>query len=507
MLGLWRHWGYLTSINDLGCFDQAVWRAANGLSLVNTSNFSQPIHWLGFHFQPILYLFVPFYKVLPSVNWFILAQSIALPLAAWPIFRIAYQVTKSEIAAFIWAVAFMCNPFLLNASAWDFHSVSIAVPFLALALLAVEQKRPLLLLGSCVVVISCKEHFGLAVAGLGLMYWIRHRNWLIGVSFFLAGVTFMVFIVGVIMPSLSPSGKPIMLSEGMGQLSRYGWLGGSIQEIIKNIIGDPLFVMRSVFLDMGGLKYLVLLLLPFLFFPLSAIYWLLPAGGDILANLLSANPMPRGIFSYHSVTIIPVLAVAAIHGCSKLTWLRKKFSLIEISGFVLLINLGLGYWLAPFPLPGSVNLWQAVYPNASYDKSETRVVEIVGNGSLSVQANIGAHFSQRTAIYRYPDKVGEVDFIVLKLESPTKRLQPYEKGAISTLAHHLQMPPEEYLKSAKKLLHDERYTIFLWESPWLIMGRTQQYQIEAKSVHIRIDQLRKEWMGSGIESSVITFKR
>ena len=49
------------------------------------------------------------------------------------------------------------------------------------------------------------------------------------------------------MPSLSPTGKQIMLSENMGQLSRYGWLGGSIQEIIKNFINYPLYFLRNFF--------------------------------------------------------------------------------------------------------------------------------------------------------------------------------------------------------------------------------------------------------------------
>ncbi len=494
LLGLWRHWGYLTSINDLGCFDQVVWKAANGLSLVNTSNFSQPVQWLGFHFQPILYLFVPLYKILPTANWFILAQSIALPIAAWPLFRIAEQVTKSEVAALMWAVAFMFNPFVLNAAAWDFHPVSLAVPFFALALLAVEQKRPLLLLCACIVIASCKEHFGLAVAGIGLLYWVRHRGSLVGVSFVLIGLISIVCIVGYIMPSLSPTGKQIMLSEGSGHLSRYGWLGGSIQEIIKNVIINPMYILERVFLNMGGLKYLMLLLLPFLFFPLFSSFCLLPAIGDILANLLSANPMPRGIFSYHSVTIIPVLAVAAIHGCNKLNWLIKRYSLVEISGFVLLVNLGLGYWLAPFPLPGSTNMWKAVYLVASYDVKDTRIKDFVGDGSLSVQANLGAHFSQRTALYRYPEKIEDVDYIVLRLESPTKRLKPYEKGVIGTWAHHLQISPEQYLSSVEGLINDESYNILVWDSPWLVMGRDQQSQVEKKSVLLKINQLRKEWM-------------
>jgi uncharacterized membrane protein len=36
-LGLSRHWGYLTSINDLGVADQVVWGFLNGEFFLNTS--------------------------------------------------------------------------------------------------------------------------------------------------------------------------------------------------------------------------------------------------------------------------------------------------------------------------------------------------------------------------------------------------------------------------------------------------------------------------------------
>jgi uncharacterized membrane protein len=64
-LGFSRHWGYLTSINDLGVADQVVWGLLNGEFFLNTSQLNRPIIWLGFHFHPIYLLFVPFYYLIP----------------------------------------------------------------------------------------------------------------------------------------------------------------------------------------------------------------------------------------------------------------------------------------------------------------------------------------------------------------------------------------------------------------------------------------------------------
>jgi hypothetical protein len=67
-LGFSRHWGYLTSINDLGVADQVVWGLLNGEFFLNTSQLNRPIIWLGFHFHPIYLLFVPFYYLILTVT-------------------------------------------------------------------------------------------------------------------------------------------------------------------------------------------------------------------------------------------------------------------------------------------------------------------------------------------------------------------------------------------------------------------------------------------------------
>ena len=470
--------------------------ASKGYSLVNTSVLSMPINWLGFHFQPILFAFVLLYKITPTVNWFVFAQGAALAVSAWPIFLIAERVTASGKTAFMWSLAYLCNPFLLNAAAWDFHPVSIAVPFLALGLLAVEQKQVSLLLFVSIILLACKEHMGLAVAGLGLLYGIRNRTWPMGVGLFIAGIAAFVIIIIFVMPSYSLSGQHMMLSENMGQLSRYSWLGGSPAEIIKRIIMEPVTVSQEVFVGMGGFRYLFQLLVPFLFLSLGGILWVLPAAADLLVNLLSANPMPRSIFSYHSATLIPVLAVAAIQGSYRLSHSIRRLDNLILSYFVLIISLILGYGFAPLPLHGSLNYWKANHFPSTHDPTVSNIQSIIYNGSVSVQANIGAHFTQRGLIYHYPQKVGESDFIILRLESPTQRIRPYDSTVVATLAHHIMMNTPEYLDSVRDLLIDEQYSIVFWQDPWLVLQRGEATEANVAQVLDKIEILREEWLGS-----------
>lgn len=494
MFGLSRHWGYLTSLNDLGVFDQAVWGTLHGKFLPNTSNpFNMPSNWLGFHFHPVLLLFVPLYAIAPAVEWFTLAQALALSLTAWPLFLLAHRVSRSEATALLWALAYLVNPFLLNAAAWDFHPVALAVPFIALGMLAIEKSDARLLLLSCLPLLFIQEQLGVTVAGFGLLWWAQNRTWKTALGLVCLGIAHAALVLGVIMPSFSPTAGHVMMASGAGHLSRYSWLGHSLGEVVNTLATKPLLVMKLVLVDLGGMAYLGLLFLLFIGLPLAAASFLLPGFADFAANMLSVNPMPRAIIAYHSVMLIPVLAAAAIHGARKFSAKTGRLSQAEVAGFVLIANLVGGYAAAPFPLPASLNRWEPARFLSRPDPTLHEVRAVLDeSASVSAQANLGAHFSQRQAVYVYPNKVGAVDAIVLRLESPTTRLFPQNKGSIATLAHHLQMRPAYYLASIECVLHRKEYGVRLWSDPWLVLTRNDA-ALSHPGITLKIARLRTEW--------------
>lgn len=494
-LGLFRHWGYMTSLNDLGVFDQAVWGTLHGKFMLNTSNeFSEQINWLGFHFHPVLLLFVPLYAIAPGSEWFALAQALALSIAAWPIFLLASRVCRSETAGLLWALAYLVNPFLLNAAAWDFHPVALAVPFIALGLLAVEKADTSLLFLSCLPLLLIQEHLGLSVAGFGILWWLRNKGWKTAVGLISLGTAHAALVLGVIMPAFSPTGSHLMLGSGFGQLSRYGWLGHSISEVAQTLLTHPLTVIEALMFGTDGATYLALLLLPFLGFPLAGGAFLLPGLPDLLANLLSANPMPRSLFAYHSATLVPVLTTAAIYGAARISRWQKKFSIIEITGLALMASFIMGYRFAPVSLPGAHNIWMPSHFINWPDPSVQTIRAAVGNNaSASIQGNIGAHFSQRRDISLYPNKADKAEAIILHLESPTSRLLPPDPQIVATLAHHLQMTPADYLASIHCLLASKTYGVLIWEDPWLVFAKGAPKGETEWKIETRLMQLREQW--------------
>lgn len=388
---------------------------------------------------------------------------------------------------------------MIAAATWDFHEVSLATFFICIGLYAITQKRLSLLIVSSIFLMACKEHFGLTVAGFGFLYGVVHKNWRVGTGFAVIGIMMAALIIGVVMPSYSPTGQHLMITPVKNMHSsalRYSWLGKSLSDVIANLFMHPLKVMETVLLTMKGWIYLFGLLAPFLFLPVAAPVWLIPITGDLLANLLSANPMPRRIFSYHSVTMIPLLTVAAIFGLQKIHPFLRALSAAGILKLTLCLGLVLAYFAAPLPLTGAVNYWRPISVITPFDKREYVVKEIIGNGALSAQVNLGAHFTQRDSIYGFPDKIDQADFIVLRLDSPTLKITSDNPGEIGSLAHHLHLHITDYLNQVEKLLNDQKYALLYWDDPWLVFGKQQQKSSSASAalVHAKIQELHRSWL-------------
>lgn len=285
-----------------------------------------------------------------------------------------------------------------------------------------------------------------------------------------------------------------MLGSGLGQLSRYSWLGHSVTEVTLRLAAHPVDVIGKVMVDMGGATYLAQLLLPFIGLPLAGIVSLLPALPDLVANLLSANPMPRSVFAYHSAIMVPTLTISAAYGARRISLWWSWLSSAQVSGLAVTASLILGYAMAPLPIPGAINFWAPRHFLHEPDPTAAEVRAAINSyASVSAQGNIGAYFSQRDEIYLYPNMIGRVDTLVLQLDSPTGKLFPKEPTNIASLASHLQMRPAEYLASIECLLSGKEYGVALWRDPWLVLSRSSNNSAAANEVRKKIGQLQKEW--------------
>lgn len=296
------------------------------------------------------------------------------------------------------------------------------------------------------------------------------------------------------MPSLSPTGELLMISTEEVQLNRYGWLGNSAGEVSLRIITHPIDIIGTILVSMQGGTYLIALALPFMLFSFIEFWILLPGLADLAVNLLSANPMPRSVYAYHSATLVPIFMVSAMYGLHRCSKYFRKDLILGMTVSCLIVSVLTGYSLSSFyALPGVIESWAPRNAVPNDDPVLLEVKKLVGIHSVSVQANLGAHFSQRMEIYPFPGKIGQAEMIILNLESPTSLNQGHDPGAVGTLAHHLMMDPQFYLETIGELLIDKRYGVALWKTPWLVLQKDATGDTDVDKIEQRLQALAGEW--------------
>ncbi|TMD95654.1 MAG: DUF2079 domain-containing protein, partial [Chloroflexi bacterium] len=121
---------------DLAFFDQVVWNASQGHGL--RSSFVD-YGFLGQHFEPALLLFVPLYRLHATPLWLLAGQSLALGLAVVPLWALAREWVGGRGAALAACTAYLLSVGLARAAGFDFHTETLAVPFVFLALLGAAR--------------------------------------------------------------------------------------------------------------------------------------------------------------------------------------------------------------------------------------------------------------------------------------------------------------------------------------------------------------------------------
>ena len=123
---------------DLVVFDQGLWAASRGLKPM-VSVIGETL--LEDHFGPGLFLFAGLYRIVASPLWLIAAQGVA----AWAAVRILVRRVEPSLGALpasLVGAALLASPPVAYALLFDFHSVTLAVPFALAAFFALEDGRP-----------------------------------------------------------------------------------------------------------------------------------------------------------------------------------------------------------------------------------------------------------------------------------------------------------------------------------------------------------------------------
>lgn len=450
-LNLLRLWGFGFDSDDFGVFQQVVWNMANGHGPTYSLMYPyQPeANWLGFHFSVLtLLVATPLYLLFPHPELFCVLHIFGLTIAAVPLYAALRALGRTERQSALWTAVFLLNPLQCYALMFSYQELSLATPVLTFGLWAVAAKRFRFLLLACAGLVLSKEHFGMAVAGFGLLWAWHHQDWKRGLRLCITGVFCFYLVVFTIMPALNSTGGHVMLNAGNYppemRFDRYQWLFGSVAEMW------PTF--SSFAFTRESMEFYALLFLPFLLLQFAGWKFLLPVAIDLAMLLLSKDSV-RYPWLYYTCGIVPAFVFAACAGT-----MRLRFPPTLCAGVLLTISLVLTA-LYPFGMIRT-NFWlfsdqQMVWGNG--EQMERLNTFLAGQEPLTVTQEVEPLIHQRHLLYSERDSAPAQGMLVIRL-NPRSFM----------IAHppYFMMPP----KTTEHYLGNKGWRIAYWDDPFLVLS-------------------------------------
>jgi uncharacterized membrane protein len=296
---------------DLSIFEQAFWSTINeGLPLYTSQdgpNYGRFSHFSS-HFTPFLFLWVPFYWLWQAPQTLLILKTLALGLAAFPLYRLAMGLLRFRTAGLLVVLIYFLYPPLHGVNMWGFHENEFAVAPMLVMLLGYERRSWILFWTSLFAVLTVKESMTLTAAAFGFYLLLFQREKKIGLITVAVSLSWLFVAQWIIIPFAA--GSPLFEMDRRF-FNRYDPLvGQSYGEIVSNIATRPLQILSYAFGNADKRAYLFDLLFPLAFVPFIVPKLLLVCVPVVAQNLLSAYQGQYALLGQYHAEIIPILIYA-----------------------------------------------------------------------------------------------------------------------------------------------------------------------------------------------------
>ena len=458
-----RHLAFESGMFDLGNYDQAMWNAAQGRGLALTTVPTLALNRMGLHVEPILFLFVPLYWLWPSPLVLLWLQTLALGLAAWPLYLLARRHLWSDWAAVVIVLAYLLLPATQSVNMFDFHAVALspffmlwAIYFLDNALRADVRKTGFLWLGIkpphrrgeveadvplpnrergkgdggnrlskilysdyvlagifFILAMATKEDISLHVFMIGLYAIIFLRRRRIGTTLLVGGLIWAFVAFGVIIPANRVDG------EQSAYVDYFPTLGETPLEIALSPIARPGEFFRALNTQ-ENVAALGMLTAPFAFLNLVGLPVFALMAPTLAISFLSNNPLQKELESWHyAAPILPFVALATVDGLARLrSWFGRRRPWIAPALLLTLLLASTGYQYlrgyTPFSKPFH---WPAL--TAHHQLGREIAASIPTEASVIVQAELGPHFTHREQVAVWTGEIpAGADYVIMDVSHP-----------------------------------------------------------------------------------------
>lgn len=395
LVSLNRFWQYEMFYYDLGIFDRAIWLI---------SRFKTPIidHLViggkiifADHFNPSIFIFSPLFWITDKTEILLIAQSIAVGLSGFFIYKIGKIVTKNYFFSLSILISYYLFTGVQNAILSDFHEVTVATLFAALSFYFFLKNKKIPTLLFFLITLGFKESNFLFGAGLATAFFLINKSWRkFSIFLFIISTIWGVIAIKLIIP---------YFSGGI-----YGYeVGFSLDKInlIDDLLGNPA-KRHTVFYS----------LLSFGFLPiLSPAFWPLIVQ-DLLVRFLSNR---EGLGLHYSTLLSVIFAISSFYGFFVLQKIKITKSHISIMSLLIILN---ALFLYRFVLRGPLAL--AYNPDFYAHTKDFRflddlVSQIPSGATVMAQNNLAPHFthSKNVWVLKYDYESYKPEYVVFDLRS------------------------------------------------------------------------------------------
>ena len=394
---------------------------------IDTTCFSFPFHHTGrgeffpcfFHHEGImtehlnflLFIWWPVFRLIPTVYSLFLFQSLAISLAAWPVYRLALHKTGNRLTSLTAAAGLLLYPPIVTQHVNQIHDDQFGMALLLFAFYFFEVENFKDFAVFLLLSLLNKETIALPVACFSLYALVRRREWRWVAFPAGCGAVYLLVAWKVLLPVWgNQEGR---MYSRLWYFSDYGQTAG---QIVRYLLDHPAGIINTM-LAPDRLWYLFQMLIPLLLvLPFGGWAWLM-AAPNVAMNLLSSNAGMHEINWQYSVYPGALLWVSFVSAIP--FWRRKLaqwFSGADHSRRVCVVVLcacvaSSSCWFSP-----------AHYRRDHAFKARHEVIGLIPiEASALCPDNMLAHFSRHRSVQslmgmklyeRDPNEVFDYDYIV-----------------------------------------------------------------------------------------------
>ena len=419
-LAITNHHAFNTRTTDLGLYDNIFFQSSHGRPLAST--FLKGGTHASAHFDPILVILSPLYRLWPRAEFLLTLQAVwcgAGVVAAYLIGR--YQL-GSRAWGLIWAFVYALHPALHGANLYEFHSLTLLFSPLLFALHFLLAGKLRFYFATLALLLLIREDVSLLMCFVGLYGVIsgdlryKRAGWItiaVSLVYFVVVKTAFMSSIGLFNQGAESYGFSYYYEEMIpNKLGEF--------DFITTLLTNPAFIVALVAKE-AKIHYLLVIFFPLLFLPAWAgrarvmlLY------GLIFILLASRTAVYSSHFQYSAV-LLPVAIALAPLGLRRLQEARPKDSSLTaaLMGCVLVASLLVswkhGAIVENSSFRGGFTTVTHTLTEGMQDRYES-FVELIGpiepDASVSVTDRLGAHVSNRAEVYELKQGI-DTDYLLI----------------------------------------------------------------------------------------------